>query len=70
MKPEKREIMKKILLLFTMLFMFSSSLISCRENPNEATDADLNNEELEVSDDVSDDTLQVPREEGVGEINE
>lgn len=67
--------MKKIVVMFTLLFAFSSAVISCRENPNEATEVELNNDELEVNDDVNTtregDTInEVPREQGVGEIDD
>ena len=72
--------MKKILLIFAMLFTFSSSFISCRETANEQTEQELNNDELDVNDNFdessnererapNEDNTEVPREEGVGEIN-
>lgn len=67
--------MKNIFLIFALLFTFSSSVISCRENPNEATEVELNNDELELNEDASitpeGDTInEVPREQGVGEIDD
>lgn len=63
--------MKKIFLLFAFLLTLGSSMISCRENQKE-TEVELNSEELNVSDDTTeeDSLTEVPREKGVGEIND
>lgn len=75
-------IMKKLLLMFVLLFTVSTSLMSCRENPNEATESELNNEELNVNDNQQQDlrrdldnnpeesATEVPREEGPGTIQD
>ena len=68
--------MKRIFLLFAMVLTFSSSLISCRETPNESTEVELNNDELEVDDqelnnsDAQGTSTEVPREEGAGDIDD
>ncbi len=63
--------MKKMLLMFALLFTFSTAFISCRETPNEATEVELNNEELEVEEEEAEETVnEVPREQGVGEIDD
>ena len=65
--------MKKIFLFFAMVLTFSSSLISCRETPNEDAEVELNNDELEVDDqELNNDAenTEVPREEGPGDIDE
>jgi hypothetical protein len=62
--------MKKIFLMLTMLFTFSTAFISCRDTPNESTEAELNKDELKVEDDAAEENVnEVPREQGVGEID-
>lgn len=67
--------MKKIILLFALLFTFSSTFISCRDNPKEEeAEVELNDEEANSYDDADavneDSVIEVPREKGVGEIEE
>lgn len=74
-------IMKKVILMFALLFTVSTSFVSCRENPNESTEADLNNDELNVNEGDEDlrgpldnnpdeSSTEVPREEGPGTIQD
>ncbi|GHA43070.1 hypothetical protein GCM10007103_25350 [Salinimicrobium marinum] len=63
--------MKKTLLTLAMLFTFSTAFISCRDTPNESNEVELNNEDLEVEDDAAEENVnEVPREQGVGEIDD
>lgn len=73
--------MKKLVLMFALLFAFSSSFVSCRETANESTEAELNNEELNVNEGDEDlrgpldnnpdeSSTEVPREEGPGTIED
>lgn len=73
--------MKKLILMFALLFSVSTTFISCRETANESTEVELNNEELNVDegdedlrgplDDNPEETAtEVPREEGPGTIED
>ncbi|WP_424495183.1 hypothetical protein [Salinimicrobium sp. GXAS 041] len=57
--------MKKLILFFACLFTFSTALVSCRDNPEGTDEVELNDEDT-----LGDEEMEVPREEGVGEIKE
>ncbi len=61
--------MKKLILFFAFLFTFSTALVSCRDNPEETDEVELNDGELN-REDTTNEEMEVPREEGVGEIEE
>lgn len=47
--------MKKLVFLFALLFIVSSSFISCRETRNEGTEVEVRSDDLDdVGDDIED----------------
>ncbi len=64
--------MKKVILLFALLFTVSSSFISCRETRNEDTDVEVTDDLDNVDEDIEDAAEDVGDgiEDGVDEVGD
>lgn len=54
--------MKKLVLLFALLFSVSSAFISCRETEREADDMEMNEEMEEMGDEIEEETEELEEE--------